>query len=126
LIKEFRDFLLRGNVVELAVAFVMGAAFALVVKSLNDNLLTPIIAMIGGKPDFSGLYFTLNGAQFRYGAFLTDLISFVLTAAAVFFFVVKPINTLVSMRRRDEVVAPPETPEEIELLREIRDALRAR
>jgi large conductance mechanosensitive channel len=126
MIKEFRDFLMRGNIVELAVAFVIGAAFALVVKSLNDNLLMPIIAMIGGKPDFSTLYFTINGAQFRWGAFLTDLIGFVLTAAAVFFFVVKPIAAMTSRRRRDEVVAPPETPEEIQLLREIRDAVKAR
>ena len=74
MIKEFRDFLLRGNIIELAVAFVIGAAFALVVKSFNDNIITPIIAMLGGKPDFSGLYFTINGAQFRWGAFLTDLL----------------------------------------------------
>lgn len=126
MIKEFRDFLLRGNIIELAVAIVIGTASALVVKSLNDNLLTPSIAMIGGKPDFSSLFFTINDAQFRYGAFLTDLISFVLTAAAVFFFVVKPINTIVTRRRRDEVVAPAEAPAEIELLREIRDALKAR
>ena len=126
MIKEFRDFLLRGNIVELAVAFVIGAAFALVVKSLNDNLLMPIIAMIGGKPDFSSLTFTINGAVFRYGAFITDLIGFILTAAAVFFFVVKPINSIVARRKRGEAVAPEETPEEIELLREIRDALRAR
>jgi large conductance mechanosensitive channel len=126
MIREFRDFLLRGNIVELAVAIVIGTAFALLVRSLNDNLLTPAIAMIGGKPDFGGLYFTINGAVFRYGAFLTDLITFVLTAVAVFFFVVRPINTLTARRRRNEVVPPPETPEEIELLREIRDALRAR
>src|SRR4051812_25843973 len=126
MIKEFRDFLLRGNIVELAVAFVIGAAFALVVKSLNDNLLMPIIAMIGGKPDLSSLTFTINGAVFRYGAFITDLIGFILTAAAVFFFVVKPINSIVARRKRGEEVAPEETPEEIELLREIRDALRAR
>jgi large conductance mechanosensitive channel len=126
MIKEFRDFLLRGNIVELAVAFVIGAAFALVVKSLNDNLLMPIIAMIGGKPDFSSLYFTINGAQFRWGAFLTDVIGFVLTAAAVFFFVVKPINAIVERRKRGDVTAVVEPTEEIVLLREIRDALRAR
>ncbi len=126
MIKEFREFLLRGNIVELAVAFVIGAAFALVVKSLNDNLLMPIIAMIGGKPDFSALFFTINGAQFRYGAFLTDLIGFVLTAAAVFFFVVKPIGAILARRKRDEIVAPAEPTEEVVLLREIRDALKAR
>jgi large conductance mechanosensitive channel len=125
-IREFRNFLLRGNIVELAVAFVIGAAFALVVKSLNDNLLMPIIAMIGGKPDFSSLYFTINGAQFRWGAFLTDVIGFVLTAAAVFFFVVKPINAIVERRKRGDVTAVVEPTEEIVLLREIRDALRAR
>jgi large conductance mechanosensitive channel len=126
MIKEFRNFLMRGNIVELAVAVIVGTAFALVVKSLNDNLLTPIVAMIGGKRDFSSLVFSINGAQFRYGAFLTDALSFVLTAAAVFFFVVHPINTIVARRRRDDIAEPAETPEEIELLREIRDALRAR
>lgn len=126
MIKEFRDFLLRGNIVELAVAFVIGAAFALVVKSLNDNLLTPIIAMIGGKPDLSALSFTINGAEFRYGAFLTDLIGFILTAAAVFFFVVKPINALRERKARGEDVVPEEPAEEVVLLREIRDALRTR
>jgi large conductance mechanosensitive channel len=126
MIREFRDFLLRGNIVELAVAFVMGAAFALLVKSLTDNLLTPIIAMVGGKPDFSALYFTINGARFGYGAFITDVIGFVLTAASVFFFVVKPVNTIVARRRRGEDVVPPVEPEEIVLLREIRDALQAR
>jgi large conductance mechanosensitive channel len=126
MIKEFRDFLLRGNIIELAVAFVIGAAFALVVKSFNDNIITPIIAMLGGKPDFSGLYFTINGAQFRWGAFLTDLLGFVITAAAIFFLVVKPVNTINARRARGEetVDAPPS--EEILLLREIRDALRVR
>ena len=126
MIKEFRDFLLRGNIVELAVAFVIGAAFALVVKSLNDNLLMPIIAMIGGKPDFSSLSFAINGAQFRWGAFITDLLGFVLTAAAVFFFVVKPINAITERRKRGDPAAVVEPTEEIVLLREIRDALRAR
>ena len=101
MIKEFRDFLLRGNIIELAVAFVIGAAFALVVKSFNDNIITPIIAMLGGKPDFSGLYFTINGAQFRWGAFLTDLLGFVITAAAVFLLVVKPVNALMARRKTE-------------------------
>jgi large conductance mechanosensitive channel len=94
MLKEFRDFLLRGNLVELAVAFVLGIAFAAVVTSLVDDLITPIIAMIFGKPDFNDLTFTINGAQFRYGAFLTSLAQFVAVAAAVFFFVVKPVNAL--------------------------------
>src|SRR6476660_896833 len=96
MLKEFRDFLLRGNIVELAVAFVMGLAFAAVVNSLVNNLVMPIIAMIIGKPDFSDLTFTINDAVFRYGAFLTDLIQFVAIGAAVFFFIVKPVQILLA------------------------------
>jgi large conductance mechanosensitive channel len=98
-IREFRDFLFRGNIVELAVAFVMGLAFAAVVNSLVENLLMPVIAMIIGKPDFSDLTFTINDAVYRYGAFLTDLIQFLAIAAAVFFFVVKPVNAMLARRR---------------------------
>jgi large conductance mechanosensitive channel len=94
---EFRDFIFRGNIVELAVAFVMGLAFAAVVNSLVGNLLMPVIAMLIGKPDFSDLTFTINDAVFRYGAFITDVIQFVAIAAAVFFFVVKPVTAM--MRR---------------------------
>ena len=96
MLKEFRDFLLRGNIVELAVAFVMGLAFAAVVTSLVDNLVMPIVAMIIGKPDFSDLTFTINDAVFRYGAFITDAITFVATAAAIFFFVVKPVGAIMA------------------------------
>jgi large conductance mechanosensitive channel len=96
MIKEFRDFLLRGNILELAVAFVMGAAFGALVNSLVDNLVMPVIAMIIGKPDFSNLTFTINDAVFRYGAFITDAIQFVAIAAAVFFFIVKPVNTMLT------------------------------
>src|SRR6186713_2010567 len=96
MLKDFRDFLLRGNIVELAVAFVMGLAFAAVVNSLVDNLLMPVIAMIIGKPDFSDLTFTINDAVFRYGAFITAVIQFVAVAAAVFFFVVKPMSALLT------------------------------
>jgi large conductance mechanosensitive channel len=98
MLKEFRDFLLRGNIVELAVAFVIGTAFAVVVASLVDNLLMPFVAMIIGEPDFRDLTFTINDAVFRYGAFLTDAITFVAVAAAVFFFVVKPIGALLARR----------------------------
>lgn len=94
MLKEFRDFLMRGNLVELAVAFVMGVAFAAVVNSFVDNLVMPVVAMIIGKPNFDDLTFTINDAVFRYGAFITDVISFVAIAAAVFFFVVKPMNAL--------------------------------
>jgi large conductance mechanosensitive channel len=99
MLKEFRDFVLRGNIVELAVAFVIGVAFAALVNSLVENLVMPVVAMIIGKPDFSDLTFTINDAVFRYGAFLTDLIQFVAIAAAVFFFVVKPMNALLTRLR---------------------------
>jgi large conductance mechanosensitive channel len=96
MLKEFRDFLLRGNIVELAVAFVLGVAFGAVITSFVDNLLMPIVAMIFGKQDFSALTFTINDAVFRYGAFITAAITFVATAAALFFFVVKPIDAIKS------------------------------
>jgi large conductance mechanosensitive channel len=99
MIKEFRDFLLRGNIVELAVAFVMGVAFAAVVNSLVNNLVMPVIAAIIGKPDFNGLTFTIHHAIFRYGAFITDVIKFVSIAAAVFFFIVKPVDALLKRFR---------------------------
>jgi large conductance mechanosensitive channel len=99
MLQEFRDFLFRGNIVELAVAFVMGVAFGAVVNSLVNNLVMPVIAMIIGKPDFSDLTFTINDAVIRYGAFITDVISFLAIAAAVFFFfVVKPMNMLAARR----------------------------
>ena len=94
MLKEFRDFLLRGNIVELAIAFVLGVAFGALITSFVDNLLMPVVAMIIGKPDFRDLTFTINDSVFRYGAFLTDAIAFVSVAAAVFFFVVKPMNML--------------------------------
>ena len=103
MIQEFKDFIFRGNIVELAVAFVIGLAFATVVNSLVENLLMPVIAMIIGKPDFSGLDFTINDAVFRYGAFITDLIQFVAIAAAVFFFVVKPVQAMLARTRREPI-----------------------
>ncbi len=102
MLKEFRDFLMRGNLVELAVAFVIGLAFAALITSFVNDLIMPIVAMIIGKPDFSGLTFTINDAVFRYGAFVTATITFVSTAAAIFFFVVKPMDALTSRRRQPE------------------------
>jgi large conductance mechanosensitive channel len=99
MLKEFRDFLLRGNIVELAVAFVMGLAFAAVVNALVNDLIMPVIAMIIGKPNFDDLTFTINNATFRYGAFITVVIQFIAIAAAVFFFVVKPVNALLRRYR---------------------------
>ena len=96
MLKEFKDFLLRGNLVELAVAFVIGLAFAALIASFVDDLILPIVAMIFGEPDFSGLDFTINGAVFRYGAFITALITFLTTAAAIFFFVVRPVSAVMA------------------------------
>ena len=103
MLREFRDFVFRGNIVELAVAFVMGLAFAAVVNSLVNNLLMPLIAMIIGKPDFRDLTFTINDAVFRYGSFITDVIQFVAIAAAVFFFVVKPVEAMLRRFRREPI-----------------------
>ena len=121
MLKEFRDFLLRGNVVDLAVAVVIGAAFAALVNSLVADVLTPIIGAIVGKPDFSNLSFTINGSEFNYGNFLNALIAFLSVAAAVFFFVIKPMNTLNRMRG----ASSEEEASELELLAEIRDELRS-
>jgi large conductance mechanosensitive channel len=96
-LREFRTFILRGNVVDLAVGIVIGAAFGAVVTALVADLLTPLIAAIFGKHDFSSLTFAVNGSIFRYGSFLNALLAFVTIAAAVFFFVVQPVNAL--MRR---------------------------
>ena len=110
MLKEFRDFLMRGNLVELAVAFVMGVAFAAVVNSFVNDLIMPIIAMIFGKPDFSNLTFTINDAVFRYGSFITAAIAFVAIAAAVFLFVVKPMNALTARMKKegDEAISDEE------------------
>ena len=123
MVQEFKDFLLRGNIVELAVAFVIGLAFAAVINSLVENLLMPVIAMIIGKPDFSDLTFTINDAVFRYGAFLTDLIQFVAIAAAVFFFVVKPIQAMLARSQRTAVEEG--TPDDERRHQELLSALRA-
>jgi large conductance mechanosensitive channel len=98
MLKDFKTFLLRGNVVDLAIAVVIGAAFGAVVTALVRDLLTPIVALIFGKPNFSNLSFTINSSHFLYGDFINYLISFLTIAAAVFFFVVQPVNAL--MRRR--------------------------
>ena len=102
LLADFKKFLLRGSVVDLAVAVVIGTAFAAVVKALVADLLTPIIALIVGKPSFQDLSFTLNGSHFLYGDFINNLITFVSIAAAVFFFVVAPINSLMARRARED------------------------
>ena len=103
MLKDFKQFLLRGNVVDLAVGVVIGIAFGAVITALVDDLITPLIAAIFGKRDFSALIFTVNGSVFRYGAFINAVITFVLVAAAVFFFVVRPVNALMARRRTPPV-----------------------
>jgi large conductance mechanosensitive channel len=101
MLKDFKTFLLRGNVVDLAVGIVVGAAFGALVTALVADLITPIVAAIIGKPNFSSLVFTINGSRFKYGSFLNALIAFLSIAAAVFFFVVQPVNALMARRRTE-------------------------
>jgi large conductance mechanosensitive channel len=125
-LEEFREFILRGNVVDLAVAVVIGAAFGAVVTSLVADIVTPVIAAIGGQPDFSGLTFTINESQFRYGSFINAVISFLIIAAAIFFLVVKPTNLLMARRKAGVEPEPEAVPEDVVLLGEIRDLLKSR
>jgi large conductance mechanosensitive channel len=102
ILTDFKKFLVRGNLVTLAVAFVMATVFALLVKAFIADLITPIIALIFGQPDFGSLSFTINSSHFAYGDFLNNLFTFVTTAAAIFFFVVKPYDTYMSKRTPGE------------------------
>ena len=121
MLKEFRDFVMRGNVVELAVAVIIGAAFGAVITAFTAAFITPLIALIGGKPDFGDLRFTLSGTVFPYGQFLNALISFLIIAAVVFFFVVRPMNRIMArMKQGDEPEAPSA---EVATLIEIRDLI---
>ncbi len=107
--KDFKKFILRGNVVDLAVAVVVGAAFGAVVTTFVSGLITPFIAALGGQPNFSGLSFTVNGSKFMYGTFLNALLSFLIIASVVFFVITMPLNKLMShMKPSDEVDAPAE------------------
>jgi large conductance mechanosensitive channel len=110
LLKEFREFILRGNLVDLAVAVVIGTAFTAVVTSLVEDLVTPLIAAIGGEPDFSALSFTINESQFRYGDFINALLAFLIVAAVLFFLVIKPVNALQSRLRTEPPVAEETNP----------------
>jgi large conductance mechanosensitive channel len=109
MLSGFKQFILRGNVVDMAVGVVIGAAFASVVGAFTKDLLTPLIAAIAGKPDFSAITFTVNGSVFALGDFLNVLISFLLVSAAVYFFVVTPINALVAKMRKAPAPADPTT-----------------
>ena len=124
MLKEFRDFILRGNVVDLAVAVVLGAAFGAVVAGFVSSFITPLIAAVGGETTFSDLYFTLNGARFTYGEFIDVLIRFVVVAAVVFFLIIKPMNLVMKRVRRAEAPVSDAPAEDVVLLREIRDLLR--
>ena len=107
-LNEFKAFILRGNVVDLAVAVVIGAAFGAVVAAFVGDIIMPIIGALGGKPSFDQYYWTLNGSRILFGSFLTALVAFVILAAVIFFFVVKPVNWLMS-RRKTELPADPTT-----------------
>ena len=107
--RGFKEFMLRGNVVELAVAVVMGGAFGAVVTGFVKDLLTPLIAATAGKPDFSAITLQINGSRFLIGDFINQLIAFLLIASAVYFFVVVPVNALVARMRRGDVTPDPAT-----------------
>jgi large conductance mechanosensitive channel len=106
MLKDFKAFIMRGNVIDLAIAVVIGAAFSAIVTALVKDIVTPFIAAIGGKPDFSRLVFTINGSKFFYGDFINALVSFLIIAFVVFFFIVKPLNKLHQLSARKK------TPEE--------------
>jgi large conductance mechanosensitive channel len=122
--KGFMQFMMRGNVLDLAVAVVIGTAFGAVVTALVKDLITPIIAAIVGKPDFSGIAFTVNGSKFLIGDFINALVSFVLIAAAVYFFVILPVNKILARRRRGEAPPDPTTKKCPECLSEVPIAAR--
>jgi large conductance mechanosensitive channel len=120
----FKRFLMRGNVVDLAVAVVIGAAFGAVVTAFVKDLITPLIAAVAGKPDFSALALTINGSRFPVGDFLNALVSFLMVAVAIYFFVVAPMNALAELRKRGEAPADPTTKRCPECLSEIPIAAR--
>ena len=111
MLSEFKSFLLRGNVIDLAVAVVIGGAFGMVVTSLVDDIINPILAAIVGKPDFSDLTISVGDAAIRYGSFITAIINFVIIAAAIFFIVVKPVNALLARTKGEAAVTTRQCPE---------------
>ncbi len=120
----FRQFLLRGNVIDLAVAVVIGGAFGAVVAAMVKDLITPLIAAVVGQPDFSAITFTVNGSQFLIGDFINALLAFVLVSAAVYFFIVVPVNAIAARRARGEAPADPTTKKCPECLSEVAIAAR--
>ena len=122
--KEFRDFIFRGNVVELAVAVIIGAAFGKIVDAFVKGLVTPLIGIFGGAPEFSQNTFTINGSVFLWGAVIDAIVGFLIVALVIFFLVVKPMNSMMTrMKRQDEVTTPSPTVDQ-KLLTEIRDLLK--
>ena len=111
MLKEFKDFIMRGNVIDLAVAVVVGAAFGAVVTALVDSLIMPLIALLVGQPNFDELSFTINDTTFLYGVFLTAVVNFLLIAAAIFLFVIKPIKVINDRRAKDEAATERECPD---------------
>jgi large conductance mechanosensitive channel len=124
MLKGFRQFILRGNVLDLAVAVVMGGAFGAVVTALVKDLITPLIAALVGKPDFSAIAFTVNGSKFLVGDFINAVVSFLLISAAIYFFVVVPVNALMARMRRGEAPPDPTTKKCPECLSEVPIAAR--
>ena len=124
MIKGFKEFILRGNIVALAVAFVTGVAFAAVVNALVADIITPIVAAIFGKPDFSSLRFTINHSTFLYGSFINAVVSFVLIAAALYFAIVVPMNKVAALRARGQAPTESTTKQCPECLSEIPIAAR--
>jgi large conductance mechanosensitive channel len=123
MLKGFRDFAMRGNIVELAVAVAIGTAFAALVKQFSDSFIRPLVGLVGGGGEFGGV-FTIDGQKFDWGGFVNAVIFFVVTAAAIYFVIVAPLNALEERRKRGQ--APPDIPPtQEELLTEIRDLLRA-
>jgi large conductance mechanosensitive channel len=110
MLREFRSFILRGNLVDLAVAVVIGTAFTAVVNAIVKDLVTPLIAAVGGKPNFGNLAFSINGSRFAYGDFLNALVTFLLVAAVLFFLVIKPVNALMDALRTEPEVESPTRP----------------
>src|SRR5690349_13110723 len=124
MLKEFRDFILRGNVVELAVAVIIGAAFGNIVTAISKGLITPLIGIFGGAPSFADNKFTINGSEFLWGSVVDALIAFLIVAAVLFFLIVKPMNTIAARMKRQEEVTPAAPTVDQKLLTEIRDLLK--
>jgi large conductance mechanosensitive channel len=128
MLKGFREFIMRGNVIDLAVAVVLGGAFAPIITTIVDGLITPLIAAIGGQPNLNEMWIiTINNAEFKIGPIVTAVLNFLIIAAAIYFVVIVPMNKLMAMRAGKGGESEPEAPaEDIVLLRQIRDELRAR